>query len=59
MTPSRRKIDLDKVREALIETCPNCGKSLAPSDRTRLNSDDAQCKLCGAVYQPGKQKATK
>jgi ribosomal protein S27AE len=57
MTPSRQKIDLNKVLEALVETCPNCGKSLAADDRMRLNFDDVQCKLCGAVYQPGKKPA--
>lgn len=52
---SRQKINLNKVREAQVETCPNCGKSLAPNDRMRLNFDDVQCKPCGTVYQPGKK----
>jgi predicted RNA-binding Zn-ribbon protein involved in translation (DUF1610 family) len=54
--PPRGKLDLEKIRAALIMLCPHCGAELQPNERERLDFDHLRCGKCGQTFTPPQQK---
>ena len=48
---SRKKIDLNKVRNSLNVVCPLCGYSIPPSEMMRVSMDRMRCPKCGKKFQ--------
>src|SRR4029077_12287737 len=55
--PSRRKIDLTRVRASLTTVCPNCGHEIEPAELRRIDFNRALCPPCKAIFTPGKTPA--
>jgi len=48
--PRSRKLDLEKIRTALIVTCPHCNASLPPDKQMRVDFELLRCPGCGQTF---------
>jgi len=48
--PSRKKINLDKVKASLATPCPHCGYQIPPAELRRISSTQVRCPKCGVVF---------
>jgi len=48
--PRNRKPDLEKIRAALIVTCPHCNASLPPDKQMRIDFEHLRCPGCGNTF---------
>jgi Zn-finger nucleic acid-binding protein len=46
----RSKIDLAKIRAALITICPLCHQELKPPEWVRIDGERIRCAKCGGVF---------
>jgi ribosomal protein S27AE len=46
----RKKINLEKVLEALNTPCPSCGYSISPGEVVRVDFERQKCPKCGSVF---------
>jgi hypothetical protein len=46
----RSKIDLAKIRAALLTTCPLCHQELKPPDLMRIDGERIRCAKCGGIF---------
>ena len=56
--PSRKKIDLEKVRASLNATCPKCGRIIEPQDIKRVSWEEILCPDCGNRFDAKKARAS-
>jgi len=56
--PPRRKLDLEKIRAALIMQCPLCGESIPPDKQKRVDMEHMECPSFGKRFVPQGQRAT-
>ena len=45
-----RKLNLEKVRASLDNTCPKCGFTITPDLVKRVDSDTLECPKCGERF---------
>jgi ribosomal protein S27AE len=48
--PSRKKINLEKVRASLDAVCPKCGNLIPPAEVRRIDFERIECPLCGQRF---------
>jgi Zn-finger nucleic acid-binding protein len=46
----RSKIDLAKIRAALLTVCPLCHAELKPAEWMRVDGERIKCLKCGGVF---------
>jgi ribosomal protein L37AE/L43A len=51
--PSRKKINLEKVRASLDAVCPKCGKLIPPAEVRRIDFEHIECPVCGEQFTVG------
>ena len=49
-SPSRRKINLEKVRASLATPCPNCNYQIPPSELLHIDFTQIRCPKCGINF---------
>jgi predicted RNA-binding Zn-ribbon protein involved in translation (DUF1610 family) len=54
--PSRRKINLEKIKASLFTLCTECGYKIQPAEERRIDFDHVRCPKCGEAFVPGKPK---
>jgi predicted RNA-binding Zn-ribbon protein involved in translation (DUF1610 family) len=54
--PSRKKINLEKVKASLFALCTECGHKIPPGEYRRIDGERLRCPKCGAAFIPGKAK---
>jgi ribosomal protein S27AE len=52
--PRSRKINLEKVRASLDQTCPKCGFTIAPNQVKRVDFERMECPKCGEKFSAGR-----
>lgn len=50
--PSRKKINLEKVRASLDVVCPKCGKLISPAEVRRIDFERIESPACGEQFVP-------
>ena len=55
--PSRKKINLEKIKASLFTLCTECGYKIQPAEERRIDFDHVRCPKCGAAFIPGKELA--
>jgi len=51
--PSRRKIDLAKVKASLFTLCTDCGYRIEPAEERRIDGERMRCPKCLKAFIPG------
>jgi len=46
----RSKINLEKIRAALITVCPLCHQELKPPEWERIDGERIRCAKCGGIF---------
>jgi predicted RNA-binding Zn-ribbon protein involved in translation (DUF1610 family) len=54
--PSRKKINLEKVRASLDAVCPKCGTLITPAQVRRIDFERIECPLCREQFVPRPKK---
>jgi hypothetical protein len=50
--PSRKKINLEKVRASLDAVCPKCSRVIPPAEVRRIDFERIECPACGDRFAP-------
>jgi len=50
----RKKIDLNRVLEAMNTTCPSCAHVITPAEIRRVDFEQMRCPKCGEVFDAKK-----
>jgi len=50
----RKKIDLNKVLQAMNTTCPSCGYLITPAEIQRIDFERMICPKCGQIFDAAK-----
>jgi ribosomal protein S27AE len=53
--PSRKKINLEKVRASLNTVCPKCGKVITPAEMQPIDFERMKCPACGKLFTQGRK----
>jgi hypothetical protein len=48
--PRRAKLNLEKIRAALVTNCPHCHEALKPPDWLRVDGERIRCGKCGGIF---------
>jgi predicted RNA-binding Zn-ribbon protein involved in translation (DUF1610 family) len=54
--PSRKKINLEKVKASLDHVCPKCGGLITPAQVRRIDFERIECPVCGERFVPSPRK---
>jgi len=55
--PSRKKIDLQKIRASLNLICPICQCEITPGQILRITFEEINCPHCDSIVKPQKKQA--
>jgi hypothetical protein len=53
--PSRRKPDLERIRESIKTHCPYCDYEIPPSEIRRADTENVICPKCSSIFIPKKE----
>ena len=55
--PSRKKLNLEKVRASLDAVCPKCGGLIPPAEVRRVDFERIECPVCGERFAPSPRRS--